>query len=202
MSPRGTLLREPAPVGAELAQSGAALQLIGVDELDQTPHGAVVAQVADPPEVASRALPRQQVAEVVVLGGDADATVLVEDAAHQRRAAAADAHDEDGLRLAFEPGRSFHWLPSLAVAGADGLPRRALLRQPGLHAGAQGTPRGDRPSYRWLLPTLSLAGAGGHGLDHRHQPAGRHQPVPAEVPARRGHPGARTSSCSTWPSSP
>ena len=112
----GDLAAEPAPVRAQLAQPGTTLQLSRVDELDQARHGGVVTQIADPAEVVARPLPRHQVAEEVVLGDDADAAVPIKDAAHQRGATAADAHDEDGLRLALEPSRSFHWAPSLAVA--------------------------------------------------------------------------------------
>ena len=93
-------LRQPAPVGRQLAEPRASLQLARVDELDEAAHRRVVAKVAHAPEVVARALPGQQVAEVVVLGGDGDAAVAVEDAARQRRAAAADADDEDGLGLA------------------------------------------------------------------------------------------------------
>ncbi len=119
------LVREPAPVGAEFTQSRSSLQSIGIDELDQRTHVAVIAQVAQAAEVVARPLPGQQVAQVVTLSGDTDAAVLVEDAAHQRGAAAADTHDEDGFWLAFEPGRSIH-LPTSLASGAG----RAVLATP------------------------------------------------------------------------
>ena len=109
--------RQPAPVGTQLAQSRTTLQLTRVDELHHGAHVGVITQVAQPSEVVPRALPREQVPQVVVLGGDADPAVLVEDAAHERRATAADTHDEDGFGLAGDaPDRVVHVLRSLAVA--------------------------------------------------------------------------------------
>ena len=94
-----------------------ASQKPGVALKNMNDTGGLLPAVATKPEVVARALPGQQVPQEVVLGDDADPAVAVEDPAHERRAAAADAHDEYGFGLAGEPLRSFvHVRSSLAVA--------------------------------------------------------------------------------------
>ena len=96
---RRDLADQPAPERAYLAPSRVVLVLAAVQEVDDAPDRLVVAQVAQPSQLVARALAANDVPNEMVLWSDGDALGCLEHLAQQRRAAAADADDEDCLGL-------------------------------------------------------------------------------------------------------
>ena len=93
------IAHQPAPVGADLAETGAPLELARVDRSrpgDRTAR--VVLQVTDLSEIMARPLARKKVSQVVVLGRYPDPTVAIEYPPHEGRATSAHPDDEDRPR--------------------------------------------------------------------------------------------------------